>query len=143
MKVAFVLIISLLFSNQIILAQAKAGRVDTTKNATFFVCLKHPTMTSKEPSTCSICGTAMTSSSKEKLKKHVTKSYSCPVHPAVVSHDAGNCPKCGAKLNLSSKEQMKAEVMKIYTCPMHPKVALDKDGNCPKCGRPLVHKKGS
>jgi transcription initiation factor IIE alpha subunit len=122
-------------------SQEKAGRKDTTQHIKLYTCPMHDTVAMKQPGNCPICGMKLQLSTKEQMKKDVTKNYKCPVHLDVTSHDPGKCPKCGRKMNLSPKEQMKAEVVKLYTCPMHPEVALDKEGKCPKCGKPLVEKK--
>ena len=141
MKNIIILTIAFFIASPALFAQLKAGKIDTTKHATFYTCQKHPDVVSDKPGKCPKCGMVLTLSSKEQMKKGVTKNYNCPVHLDVTKHDPGKCPKCGRKLNLSPKEQMKAEVMKIYTCPMHPAVALDKEGKCPKCGATLVEKK--
>jgi transcription initiation factor IIE alpha subunit len=121
----------------------KAGKGEAPKPTAFYSCPKHSQITSHEPGKCSICGSDLTLSPKEKRASQSAKRYTCPVHHDVSSHDPGKCPKCGKKMNLSTKEQAKSESLKIYTCPMHPEVALDKDGNCPKCGKPLVEKSKS
>jgi len=138
-KVVFI-ILTLFLTSTCLFAQ-KAGKVDTTRHATFYSCPNHPEVTDHEPGKCPKCGMEFTLSKKEQMKAKEMKNYRCPVHLNVTKHDAGKCPKCGKKLTLSPKEQMKAEVVKLYTCPMHPEVALDKEGNCPKCGKPLVEKK--
>lgn len=122
-------------------SQEKAGRKDTTNHVKLYTCPMHDSIAMKQPGNCPICGMKLQLSTKEQMKKDVTKTYTCPVHLAVTSHDPGKCPQCGRKMNLSPKEQMKAEVVKLYTCPMHPEVALNKDGVCPKCGKSLVEKK--
>ena len=130
-----------MFGASALIAQNKAGKVDTTQHLKLYACPKHPDVHSPEPGKCPKCNMDLTLSTKEQMKAGVTKTYTCPVHLTVKSHDPGKCPQCGRKLNLSTKEQMKAEVMKTYTCPMHPEVALDKEGKCPKCGKELVEKK--
>lgn len=135
-----VFIIAALFLTSTCIFAQKAGKVDTTKHATFYSCPTHPEVTGHEPGKCSKCGMALSLSTKEQMKAGEIKNYTCPVHLDVAKHNPGKCPKCGKKLNLSAKEQMKAEVTKQYTCPMHPEVALDKEGNCPKCGKVLVEK---
>jgi uncharacterized protein with PIN domain len=122
-------------------SQEKAGRKDTTQHIKIYACPMHDTVAMKQPGNCSICGMKLQLSTKEQMKKDVTRTYTCPVHLDVTSHDPGKCPQCGRKMNLSPKEQMKAEVVKLYTCPMHPEVALNKNGVCPKCGKSLVEKK--
>lgn len=139
-KLAF-LVFLLSITSTCILAQSKAGRVDTMKHSTFYSCPKHPEVTGHKPGKCPKCGMELTLSTKEQMKSSQLKNYTCPVHLDVAQHDPGKCPKCGKKLNLSLKEQMKAEVTKQYTCPMHPEISLDKEGNCPKCGKDLVEKK--
>lgn len=119
----------------------KAGKGEVPKPTEFYSCPNHYNITSKDPGKCSICGSELSLTSKEKRAAEARKTYTCPLHQEVVTHDPGKCPKCGKKLNLSPKEQAKAEALKVYTCTMHPEVALDKDGNCPKCGKPLVEKK--
>lgn len=141
MKKIFFLASLILIASHTLFAQTKAGKVDTTKHATYYSCPKHSDVISKKPGKCPKCGMALIRSTKEEMKARVTKNYVCPVHFDVTSHNPGKCPKCGKKLNLSPKEQMKVEAMKIYTCPMHPEVALDKAGKCPKCGKDLVEKK--
>lgn len=140
MKKLVFLSIALAFTSTCIFGQ-KAGKVDTTKHATFYSCPNHPEVTGHKPGKCPKCGMEFTLSAKEEMKAKEMKTYTCPIHLEVTKHDPGKCPKCGKKLNLTTKEQMKAEVVKLYTCPMHPEVALDKEGNCPKCGKPLVEKK--
>jgi transcription initiation factor IIE alpha subunit len=141
MKALLILSVTMLFVVNGVLAQSKAGKVDTTKKATYYTCPMHSDIVKHEPGKCPKCGMALTISTKEQIKSNTAKNYVCPVHVDVFSHDPGKCPKCGKKLNLSPKEQMKAEVGKVYTCPMHPQVALTKDGVCPKCGKALVEKK--
>lgn len=142
MKKIIILTIAFFIASPALFAQLKAGRVDTTKHATFYTCPKHSEIVSDKPGKCPKCGMDLNLSGKEKMKTAVTKTYTCPVHLDVFKHNPGKCPQCGRKLTLSSsKEQMKAQVVKLYTCPMHPEVALDKDGKCPKCGKELVEKK--
>lgn len=141
MKTIFSVAFIFLLASPVVVAQTKAGKVDTTKHATYYTCPMHPDVISKKTGKCPQCGMELKRSNKEQMKAGVTKNYVCPVHVDVVTHNPGKCPKCGEKLNLSSKEQMKAETMKIYTCPMHPEIALDKEGKCPKCGKSLVEKK--
>ena len=129
----------LVFSS--LIAQTKAGKVDTAQHSKYYSCPMHPDVMNQEPGKCPKCGMALVLSGKEKMKASTAKNYACPVHLDVKQHDPGKCPKCGRKLSLSPKEQMKTEVVKLYTCPMHPEVALDKDGVCPKCGKELVEKK--
>jgi transcription initiation factor IIE alpha subunit len=119
----------------------KAGKGEAPRPDEFYSCPKHSQVTSHEPGKCSVCGTELTLSPKEKRAANNVKRYICPVHMDVAKHDPGKCPKCGSKLNLSPKEHSKAQLTKVYTCPMHPEVALDKEGNCPKCDKPLVEKK--
>jgi transcription initiation factor IIE alpha subunit len=140
MKKSAFLTLAFFLTSFCIFAQ-KAGRVDTTKHATFYSCPMHHEVTGHQPGKCSKCGMELTLSTKEQMKTKEMKNYRCAVHLDVTKHDPGKCPKCSKKLNLSPKEQMKAEVVKLYTCPMHPEVALDKEGNCPKCGKTLVEKK--
>jgi hypothetical protein len=77
-------------------------------------------------------------SPKEKMKREVTKNYTCPIHADVISEKPGKCSKCGTDMILSPKEKMKMEVVKKYTCSMHPDVTSDKPGKCPKCNMDLV-----
>ena len=142
MKKLVFLTLTLFLTSTCIFAQ-KAGKVDTTKHATFYACPTHPEVSGHEPGKCPKCGMDLTLSTKEQMKVKEMNTYRCPVHLDVTKHDPGKCPKCGKKLNLSPKEQMKAEVVKLYTCPMHPEVALDKEGTCSKCGKPLVEKKSN
>ena len=141
MKNLIILAVALLITSTGVLAQTKAGKVDTTKHTTFYSCPNHPGVTNHEAGKCTICGMQLSVTTKEKMKAGQLKNYSCPAHIDVASHDPGKCPKCGKKLNLTSKEQMKADAVKFYTCPMHPSVSLDKDGVCAKCGTDLVEKK--
>ncbi|MBO9202607.1 MULTISPECIES: heavy metal-binding domain-containing protein [Niastella] len=141
MKQILILTVAFLIASTSLFAQTKAGKVDTTKHATYYTCPMHTDIVSNKPGKCPKCGMDLTLSGKEQMKTEVTKSYRCPVHVNVSSHDPGKCPQCGRKMQLSAKEQMKAEVAKVYTCPMHPEVALNKDGVCPKCGKALVEKK--
>lgn len=141
MKELIIIGVALLITSSGLLAQTKAGKVNTTKHTSFYSCPKHPEVTNHEAGKCTKCGMELSLSGKEQMKASQSKNYSCPVHIDVTSHDSGKCPKCGKKLNLSPKEQMKAEVTKMYTCPMHPAVSLDKDGVCVKCGTALVEKK--
>ena len=122
---------------------AQKAKQDTTRHVTLYsyACPMHPNFISDKPGKCPKCGMDMTLSTKEQMKRDVTKTYTCPVDADVISTQPGKCPKCGKNLNLSKKEQMKAEVVKLYTCPMHPDVSSDKPGKCPKCGMDLVEKK--
>jgi uncharacterized paraquat-inducible protein A len=136
-----------------------------------YVCPNHPEITSDKPGTCSICGTALNLSPKEKVKWASAKLYSCSMHPDVRSDKPGKCPKCGMEmiemkqvyccpdhpnmvsekpgtcpecnkpLNLSVKEKAKWESMKLFTCPMHPDVKSTAAGKCPKCGMDMTEAK--
>jgi transcription initiation factor IIE alpha subunit len=139
MKKFLLVALAIAFSTITAYAQ-KAGKGEAPKPDEFYSCPKHSEVTSHEPGKCSVCGTELTLTAKEKRAANSVKKYTCPVHMDIVKHDAGKCPKCGRKLNLSPKEQSKAQITKVYTCPMHPEVALDKEGNCPKCDKPLVEK---
>jgi transcription initiation factor IIE alpha subunit len=141
MKKLIILSLAILVASTALMAQTKAGKVDTVKHTTLYSCPKHPGITNHEAGKCPKCGMELSLSGKEQMKASQSKNYTCPVHVDVATHNPGKCPKCGKKLNLSSKEQSKAEVVKAYTCTMHPDVALDKEGNCPKCGKALVEKK--
>lgn len=141
MKKIIIAVVAFLVAAPAIFAQTKAGKIDTTKHTSFYVCPRHSQITSPTPGKCPICGMELTLSGKEQMKASITKNYSCPQHVEITSHDPGKCPKCGRKLERSPKEQMTAQAVKLYTCPMHPDVALDKDGVCPKCGSTLVEKK--
>lgn len=141
MKKAIILLLALFFTSTCIIAQTKAGKIDTAKHAAFYTCPNHPGVVQHQPGKCPKCGMALHLSDKEQMKANVAKIYTCPIHQDVMKHDPGKCPRCGRKLNLSPKEQMKAEAAKRYTCPMHPDVALDKEGQCPKCGMNLIEKK--
>ncbi|HKC37189.1 MAG TPA: heavy metal-binding domain-containing protein [Chitinophagaceae bacterium] len=123
-------------------AFAQKAKQDTTRHVTLYsyACSMHPNFVSGKPGKCPQCGMDMTLSSKEQMKRTVTKTYTCPVDAGVVSTQPGKCPKCGKNLNLSKKERMKAEVVKLYTCSMHPDVTSDKPGKCPKCGMELTSK---
>jgi transcription initiation factor IIE alpha subunit len=139
MQKIIVVTIALMLSVSSLFAQ-KAGKGEAPTPSEYYSCPNHNKITSQKPGKCSICGTELSLTSKEKMASGISKRYTCPAHMDVVSHDPGKCPKCGRKLNLSAKEQLKSEVTKVYTCPMHPEVALDKEGNCPECGKPLVEK---
>jgi hypothetical protein len=139
MKKFLLVALAIAFSTITAYAQ-KAGKGEAPKPDEFYSCPKHSEVTSHEPGKCSVCGTELTLTAKEKRAANSVKKYTCPVHMDIVKHDAGKCPKCGRKLNLSPKEQSKAQITKVYTCPMHPEVALDKEGNCPKCDKPLIEK---
>jgi histidinol phosphatase-like enzyme len=141
MKKLLFIAIACITASQVVLAQTKAGKQDSTQHATYYTCPHHPDMVSDKPGKCAKCSMALTQSGKEQMKAGVTKTYACRVHVDVTRHNPGKCPQCGRKLHLSTKEQMKAQAMKIYTCPHHPDVALDKDGKCPKCGTALTEKK--
>jgi uncharacterized paraquat-inducible protein A len=132
MKKLIFIVTVILMTTTGLLAQTKAGKVNTTKHTSFYSCPKHYDVTGHEPGKCTKCGMALSLSSKEQMKAAQVKNYTCPVHLDVTTHNPGKCPKCGKKLNLSAKEQMKAEVTKMYTCPMHPELSLDNEGNCPK-----------
>jgi uncharacterized protein with PIN domain len=127
-----------------IFAQEKAGKKDTTQHVTFYSysCPMHPNFVSENSGKCPKCGMDLTQlSSKERLKRDVTKTYTCPAHLDVISSEPGKCPKCYKNLNLSPKEKMKAEVVKLYACPMHPDQTSAKFSTCPKCGMDMVKKK--
>ena len=142
MKKIIILSFVFLMSVTVLNAQEKAGKKDTTVHVSLYsyACSMHPNFISNKPGKCPQCGMDMNLSSKEQMKRKVTKTYTCPVDAGVVSTQPGKCPKCGKNLNLSKKEQMKAEVVKLYTCPMHPDVTSDKPGKCPKCGMELTSK---
>ena len=143
MKKYVIILISIFLASSTMFAQTKAGKVDTTKHATYYSCPNHPDVVKHEPGKCPRCGMELSLSAKEKMAAGLSKTYRCPIHLDVTRHDPAKCPKCGRKMNLSPKEQMKAQVVKLYTCPMHPEVALDKDGKCPKCGKDLLEKKNN
>jgi transcription initiation factor IIE alpha subunit len=140
MKKIIILAIALSISSTGIFAQAKAGREDTTKHATFYSCPNHPDSVKHQPGKCSVCGMQLNLSKKEEMNAGIRKNYTCPVHLEVVSEKEGNCSKCNSPLVLSNKEKMKAKEMK-YTCPMHSDVNSKKSGKCPKCGMDLTKTK--
>ena len=119
-------------------SQEKAGKKDTTQNVTLYTCSMHDSIAMNKPGNCPICGMKLQLSTKEQMKKDVTKTYSCPVHMDVQSDKPGKCSKCEMSLTLSPKEKMKVETMNNYTCPMHPDVKSDKTGKCPYCGMNLI-----
>ena len=143
MKKIIILALGLIVTSGSVFAQEKAGKKDTTQHVKLYsyACPMHPNFISDKPGKCPQCGMELTLSSKEQMKRNVTKTYTCPLHTDVVSTQPGKCPKCGKNLTLSKKEQFKAEVAKVYTCPMHPDVTSSKPGKCPKCGMDLVEKK--
>ena len=141
MKKIIILAIAILINSTAIFAQTKAGRVDTTKHATFYSCPNHPDSEKHQPGKCSICGMELNLSKKEEMNAVIRKNYSCPVHLEISSEKEGNCSKCNSPLTLSNKEKMKAQVMKLYTCAMHPDVSSKKSGTCPKCGMALTKTK--
>jgi transcription initiation factor IIE alpha subunit len=106
MKKIYLLVAAICITAPSLLAQSKAGRVDTVAHPTYYTCPKHPGQVSKKPGTCPICGMALNRSTKEEMKASEAKNYTCPIHLDVVSHQAGTCPKCGKKLTLSPKEKM-------------------------------------
>lgn len=122
---------------------SQKAKQDTTTHVTLYSysCPMHPNYISKKPAKCPQCGMDMTLSSKEQMKRKITKTYTCPVDANVISTQPGKCPKCGKELHLSPKEKMKAEVVKLYACPMHPDQTSDKAGKCPKCGMDMVETK--
>ena len=136
----YCLIIVALFFSFGVLAQNKAGKVDSTKHELFYSCPKHSDITKHEAGKCPKCGMELNLSPKEINKANTVKNYTCPVHLDVTSNHAGKCSKCGRKLNLSAKEQMKSEVVKSFSCESHPEVSMDKQGKCPKCNKTLVEK---
>ena len=138
-----IIVALLLFGSGALIAQTKAGKVDTTKHVSYYACPHHSDLMSTAPGKCARCGMELKLSSKQQMKAAEMKNYKCPVHLDIVSHDSTKCPKCGRKLELSPKEQMKANVTKVYTCVMHPEIALDKEGKCPKCGMKMVEKKSN
>jgi transcription initiation factor IIE alpha subunit len=139
-KYIMLLIAALTIGSITVSAQEKAGKKDTTQHVALYTCPMHPNVTSDKPGKCPQCGMDLSLSTKEEMKKEVTKNYTCPVHTDIVSAKPGKCPLCKKKLVLS-KEEMKMEVMKTYTCSMHPDVTSDKPGKCPKCGMDLTIKK--
>ena len=134
------LIAALTISSVSVIAQ-KAGKKDTVQHVALYSCPMHPDVKMDKPGKCPQCGMDLSISTKEEMKKQVTKAYTCPVHADVVSDKSGKCPQCGKKLILSKKEEMKADVMKTYCCSMHPDVVSDKRGKCPKCGMEMTMKK--
>ena len=125
-------------------SQEKAGKKDTTQHATLYsyACPKHPNFISEKPGKCPQCGMDLKQlSTKEQMKRDVTKTYTCPADANVISTKKGKCPKCGKELHLSPKEKMKAEAVKLYACPMHPGQTSDKAGKCPQCGMDMVETK--
>ncbi len=172
MKKVIVLLIAITASFAVMAQKSKANSDSSTGTViSTYSCLMHPEVTSDKPGKCSKCGTALTLTSKEKMKMDVVKMYACPMHPEVTSEKAGKCskcsmdmkeidmayscpmhsevamdkagkcPKCGTTLNLTPKEKMKMEAMKMYTCPMHADVSGNKPGKCPKCNMDLTEKK--
>jgi transcription initiation factor IIE alpha subunit len=97
MKKLVFLSIALAFTSTCIFGQ-KAGKVDTTKHATFYSCPKHPEATGHKPGKCPKCGKKLNLTTKEQMKAEVVKLYTCPMHPEVALDKEGNCPKCGKPL---------------------------------------------
>src|SRR5688572_134310 len=112
MKKFLIVAIAVLFSTLPVYAQ-KAGKAVAPKPDEFYSCPKHNEVTSHVSGKCSMCGSELTLTQKEKRAASLVRNYNCPVHMDVVKHDAGKCPKCGRKLNLSPKEQSKAQVTKV------------------------------
>lgn len=120
-------------------AQTKADKKDTTQHITFYTCPMHPDVKMDKPGKCPVCGMDLNLSSKEQIKKDVTKTYSCPIHVDVVSNHPGKCSKCGSNLVVNRQGSKQGAI--VYTCSMHPDVASDKSGKCPICGMTLIEKK--
>ena len=143
MKKIILLAITIFITSAALFGQEKAGKKDTGKHVTLYsyACSMHPNFISDKPGKCPQCGMDLTHlSSKEQMKRKVTKTYTCPIDADVVSTQPGKCPRCGKDLILSPKEKMKAEVVKLYACPMHPDQVSDKAGKCPKCGMEMKEK---
>ena len=121
------------------IAQTKADKKDTAQHAAFYTCPMHPNQKMDKPGKCPVCGMVLVLSTKEQLKRDVTKTYTCPIHADVVSNRPGKCSKCGSKLVVDRKGSKQASA--VYTCGMHPDVVSDKPGKCPICGMELVEKK--
>jgi uncharacterized paraquat-inducible protein A len=122
-------------------SQEKAGKKDTTQPVKLYTCPMHDSIAMKMPGNCHICGMKLHLSTKDQLKKDVTKTYLCPMHKDVQSDKPGKCSKCGMNLTLSPKEKTKVEALNNYTCPMHPDVKSEKIGKCPYCGMNLTEVK--
>ena len=135
----FKILFSVIFTSIsfITFSQQKAGKIDTAQHIKLYTCPIHDSIAMKKPGYCPICGMKLQLTSKEQMKKDITKTYSCPIHTEVTSYIPGKCPKCGMSLSLSSKEKMKIEVINNYTCPMHSNVKSGKPGKCPYCGMDL------
>ena len=66
MKKIIILAIAILINSTAIFAQTKAGRVDTTKHATYYSCPNHPDSVKHQPGKCSICGMELNLSKKRR-----------------------------------------------------------------------------
>jgi hypothetical protein len=108
-----ILIISILLSTQILLAQAddKVVKGKTVPEPTVqakYTCPMHPEVVSNVTGKCPKCKADLTLSKKEEMKMGVMKLYTCPMHPEVSSDKPGTCGKCGmdlAKQKVSKKQK--------------------------------------
>ncbi len=91
----------------------------------------------REPKPHKAAGSDLMLSQKEKMKRPVMKSYSCPGHPHLVAGEPGRCPECGTLLNRTAKEKMKMDPVRIYACTHHPGIKGARGSECEVCGREL------
>ncbi len=82
-------------------------------------------------------GSDLMLSQKEKMKRPVMKSYTCPGHPHLLAGEPGRCPECGTLLNRTAKEKMKMEGAGTYACPQHPEIKGARGSACTVCGKHL------
>jgi transcription initiation factor IIE alpha subunit len=98
-----ILIISILLSTHVLLAQAnnkvvKGRNVPNASVQVSYTCPMHPEVVSNITGKCPKCKADLTLSKKEEMKMGMMKLYTCPMHPEVSSVKAGTCGKCGMDL---------------------------------------------
>ena len=104
MKKVTIILLVIMTSFASFAQKSKAGvNKENNTAVTSYSCPMHPDVISNKAGKCTICGSNLVLSPKEKMKMSVMKIYTCPMHPDVESDKNGKCPKCGMDMVVKKK----------------------------------------
>lgn len=83
---------------------------ETSQN--IYTCPMHPSVKSKTPGPCPICGMDLVESSLPTAAS-VEEYYTCSMHPSVKSKTPGSCPICGMDLIPAKKDALGAKIVSV------------------------------